>query len=123
MSAKRLKTGGRIDRTKPVTFTWDGRTINGFCGDTLASALLAGNEDVLGRSFKYHRPRGIMSAGVEESGAIVTIGKGNRLDPNVKATTQELYPGLVASGQNAWPNVRRDFGEGRHACAGHVRGA
>jgi len=110
MSARRLESGGRIDRQKRINFTWDGRDLKGYTGDSLASALLARNEKVLGRSFKYHRPRGIMSAGVEESGAMVTIGRGARRDPNVKATMQELYPGLVASGQNAWPNVRFDVG-------------
>ena len=110
MSARRLERGGRIDRTTPISFTWDGKSLSGFRGDTLASALMANNQRVLGRSFKYHRPRGIMSAGVEESGAIVTIGRGNRTDPNVKATMQELYDGLEARGQNAWPNVRRDIG-------------
>ena len=110
MSASRVKTGGRIDRGTPLTFSWDGRKMQGYSGDTLASALMANGEQVLGRSFKYHRPRGIMSAGVEESGAIVSVGKGNRHDANVKATTQELYEGLVAKGQNAWPNVRNDFG-------------
>lgn len=110
MSAKRLDNFGRINRSKPLSFSWDGTKKAGFEGDTLASALLASGERVLGRSFKYHRPRGIMSAGVEESGAIVTVGEGKLKDPNVKATTQELYDGLSAFGQNAWPNVRRDFG-------------
>ena len=110
MSARRLESGGRIDRQQRINFTWDGRSLKGYAGDTLASALLARNEKVLGRSFKYHRPRGIMSAGVEESGAMVTIGSGSRRDPNVKATMQELYQGLVANGQNAWPNVRHDVG-------------
>lgn len=110
MSARRLAKGGRIDRSKPLTFSWDGQTMTGYPGDNLASALMANGEKVLGRSFKYHRPRGIMSAGVEESGALVTVGTGPRRDPNVKATTQELYNGLVASGQNAWPNVRFDVG-------------
>jgi len=110
MSARRLESGGRIDRDKRLGFTWDGRSLWGFAGDSLASALLARNEKVLGRSFKYHRPRGIMSAGVEESGAMVTVGRGARRDPNVKATMQELYKGLQASGQNAWPNVRYDIG-------------
>ena len=110
MTAKRLQEGGRIDRSQPLNFSWDGKSLRGYQGDSLASALLANNEMVLGRSFKYHRPRGIMSAGVEESGAIVTIGEGARRDPNVKATMQELYAGLVASGQNAWPNVRFDMG-------------
>jgi len=110
MSARRLPSGGRVDRSQSLTFKWDGRTLSGYGGDTLASALMASGERVLGRSFKYHRPRGIMSAGVEESGALVTVGTGDRRDPNVRATTQELYGGLVASGQNAWPNVRMDFG-------------
>ncbi len=110
MSATRLSKGGRIDRSQPLRFTWDGRSYQGFAGDTLASALMANGESVLGRSFKYHRPRGIMSAGVEESGAIVTLGTGNRAEPNTKATMVELYDGLVASGQNAWPNVRNDIG-------------
>lgn len=110
MSARRLATGGRIDRSKSLHFHWDDQIMAGHAGDTLASALLVNNERVLGRSFKYHRPRGIMSAGVEESGALVTVGSGERCDPNVRATTQELYDGLIAQGQNAWPNVRFDLG-------------
>ena len=110
MSARRQTSGGRIDREQHIRFTWDGRPMQGYPGDSLASALLAANEKVLGRSFKYHRPRGVMSAGVEESGAMVTVGSGVRRDPNVKATMQELYPGLAASGQNAWPSVRFDLG-------------
>ncbi len=110
MSSKRLSSGGRIDRSQTVNFSWDNKSFSGYEGDTLASALLASDEKILGRSFKYHRPRGVMSAGVEESGAIVTIGEGNRRDPNVKATTQELYNGLSAFGQNAWPSVRYDAG-------------
>jgi methylglutamate dehydrogenase subunit C len=110
MSAKRHPQGGRIDRSKTLRFTWDGTSMTGFAGDSLASALMANGETVFGRSFKYHRPRGIMSAGVEESGAMVTVGDGSRRDPNVKATMQELYNGLNASGQNAWPSVRFDVG-------------
>ncbi len=110
MSGSRLPDGGRIDRSAAVEFQWDNRQVSGFKGDTLASALMAHGETIFGRSFKYHRPRGIMSAGVEESGAIVTVGRGARRDPNVKATTQEIYNGLYAKGQNAWPNVRRDLG-------------
>ena len=110
MSARRLEAGGRIDRTRKLRFRWDGRELTGYTGDTLASALMANGERVLGRSFKYHRPRGIMSAGVEESGALVTVGAGDRRDPNVRATTQELYDGLMAQGQNAWPSVRFDLG-------------
>ncbi|MFT5112589.1 MAG: heterotetrameric sarcosine oxidase alpha subunit [Parasphingorhabdus sp.] len=110
MSAKRLSSGGLIDRSRQIEFSWDGTSLKGFAGDTLASALMSNNQKVLGRSFKYHRPRGIMSAGVEESGAIITVGKGARREPNVKATMQELYSGLAASGQNAWPSVRFDVG-------------
>ena len=110
MSARRLSDGGRIDRTKTLSFDWDGNKLKGYPGDTLASALMAGGQRIIGRSFKYHRPRGIMSAGVEESGAIVTLGDGAWRDPNVKATTQELYEGLVARGQNAWPNLHFDIG-------------
>ncbi len=110
MSAKRTQQGGRIDRKKALNFTWDGKPMSGYAGDSLASALMANNQTVLGRSFKYHRPRGIMSCGVEESGAIVTVGEGARRDANVKATMQELYEGLAAYGQNAWPNVRYDVG-------------
>ena len=110
MSARRLDVGGRIDRSRPIAFSWDGKQLSGYQGDTLASALMAQGETVLGRSFKYHRPRGIMSAGVEESGAIVTLGSGARTEPNTKATMQELFDGLEARGQNAWPNVRHDIG-------------
>lgn len=110
MTACRLPKWGRIDRSRPVSFQWDGKTLQGYEGDTLASALMANGKTVLGRSFKYHRPRGIMSAGVEESGAIVSVGTGARMEPNVKATMQELYDGLSARGQNAWPSVRFDVG-------------
>lgn len=110
MSARRLDTGGRIDRSRPLRFTWDGRELHGFAGDTLAAALLAANAGPLGRSFKYHRPRGVMSAGVEESGALVTVGTGARREPNVRATSRELHDGMIARGQNAWPNVRFDVG-------------
>ena len=110
MTAKRLPNGGRIDRDQSLEFTWDGIHLKGYAGDSLASALIANNQMVLGRSFKYHRPRGVMSAGVEESGAMITVGNGAKREPNAKATTQELYDGLVAKGQNAWPNVRFDMG-------------
>ena len=110
MQSNRLPKGGRIDRNRPLTFTFNGKRLQGYEGDTLASALLANGIRLTARSFKYHRPRGVMSAGVEESGALVTIGSGDRRDPNVKASMQELYDGLQAFGQNAWPNVRNDFG-------------
>ena len=117
MSATRLARGGRIARGEELRFHWNGRELRGFRGDTLASALLANDVFLLGRSFKYHRPRGVMSAGVEESGALVTVGEGARRDPNVKATAQELHAGLRASGQNAWPGLRFDIGALSGMCA------
>ncbi len=110
MKSKRLNNLGKIDRDKTLNFTWDNKKLSGFEGDSLASALLANNIGIVGRSFKYHRPRGIFSSGVEESGALVTIGSKDRRDPNVRATTQELFDGLKASGQNAFPNVNFDLG-------------
>ena len=106
----RLETGGRIDRNKPLSFTFDGKKYAGFEGDTLASALLANGVRVVGRSFKYHRPRGILAAGAEESNALVTVGQGALEEPNVRATLQPLYDGLAARSQNCWPNVRFDIG-------------
>ena len=110
MKSKRLNNLGKINRDKTLNFTWDNKKLSGFEGDSLASALLANNIGIVGRSFKYHRPRGIFSSGVEESGALVTIGSKDRRDPNVRATTQELFDGLIASGQNAFPNVNFDLG-------------
>ena len=110
MSSKRLTNGGLIDRSKTIEFSWNGKKYYGYKGDTLASALMANNIRIVGRSFKYHRPRGIMSSGVEESGALVTVGSDNYRDPNVRATTQEIYENLNATGQNAFPNVNFDFG-------------
>ena len=110
MNINRLKKGGLINRDKVLKFTWNNKKYLGYEGDTLASALLANDIKVVGRSFKYHRPRGVMSSGVEESGALLTIGQNEYRDPNVRATSQELYDGLVASGQNAFPSVNFDFG-------------
>jgi hypothetical protein len=110
VSARRLETGGVVDRSDTRHFTWDGKRMTGLAGDSLASALMANGERILGRGFKYHRPRGVMSAGVEEGGAIVTVGTGARRTPNVKATAVELVDGLEAFGQNAWPSVRFDVG-------------
>src|SRR5262245_18019619 len=86
----RLAAGGRIDRTRPLTFRFDGRALGGFAGDTLAAALLANDVLLVGRSFKYHRPRGIYGAGVEEPNALVTLGEGGRREPNMSATTVAL---------------------------------
>ena len=110
MTSKRIENFGKINRKKNISFTWEHKKYLGFEGDSLASAMLANDIKVVGRSFKYHRPRGIMSCGVEESGALLTIGKDERRDPNVRATTQELYEGLIASGQNAFPSVDFDLG-------------
>ena len=111
MKSVRLKNYGKINKDKVISFSWNNKKYQGFEGDTLASALLANNIGVVGRSFKYHRPRGIFSSGVEESGALVTIGSKDKRDPNVRATSQELYDGLRARGQNAFPNVNFDLGE------------
>lgn len=107
---KRLTTGGRIDRSQPLTARFDGITLPAFHGDTLASALLAGGVDIVGRSFKYHRPRGVYSAGVEEPGALVHLRDGARHEPNVRATTVEVFEGLVSSSQNSWPSRSFDVG-------------
>ncbi|MBT6094841.1 MAG: sarcosine oxidase subunit alpha family protein [Rhodospirillaceae bacterium] len=101
--------GGLIDRTKPLSFTYDGKRYQGYQGDTLASALLANGVRLVGRSFKYHRPRGIFGAGIEEPNALVQLRTGARTEPNMQATRIELYDGLVANSQNCWPNVHFDL--------------
>ena len=107
----RVKTGKVIDETYRVSFKFNGKTYYGFQGDTLASALLANDVHLVGRSFKYHRPRGIMTAGSEEPNAIVQLHKNSsRTEPNVRATEVEIYEGLEASSQNCWPNVNFDIG-------------
>lgn len=105
----RLNGKGRIDRSQPLTFTYDGKSYTGYRGDTLASALLANGVKLVGRSFKYHRPRGIMTAGSEEPNALVQLGEGNRTEPNTRATMVELFDGLSASSQNCWPSVKFDL--------------
>lgn len=110
MSGSRLPTGGDVDRARPLRFTFDGRNHFGFAGDTLASALLANGVSVVGRSFKYHRPRGLLGAGVEEPNAIVQTAQGGFADPNLRATEVELYDGLVARAVNCWPSARFDVG-------------
>jgi heterotetrameric sarcosine oxidase alpha subunit len=105
---KRLPAGGRIDRSRPIDFTFDGKTLRGFHGDTLASALLANDVALVGRSFKYHRPRGIFSAGPEEPNALVTVGSGGKREPNLPATTLELADGIAAESQNRWPSLAFD---------------
>jgi len=106
----RLPTGGRIDRNRRFSFSFDGEEMHGYAGDTLASALLANDVRLVGRSFKYHRPRGIFSAGAEEPNALVQLGEGAYSEPNMKATQVELYEGLKSSSQNRWPSLRFDIG-------------
>ena len=107
----RTSTSKFIDQTTRVSFKFDGKTYFGFKGDTLASALLANNVHLVGRSFKYHRPRGIMTSGSEEPNAIVQINKNSSVtEPNVRATEVEIYDGLEASSQNCWPSVNFDIG-------------
>ena len=110
MQSHRLREGGIVDRARPLGFEYDGVRYEGFAGDTLASALLANGVHLVGRSFKYHRPRGIVSAGAEEPNALMQIALGARTEPNVRATVQELCEGLVAASQNCWPSVRFDAG-------------
>lgn len=107
----RLPAGGSIDRARPLRFTFDGRHFHGHVGDTLASALLANGVHLVGRSFKYHRPRGLLTAGAEEPNALVTVKRsGGRETPNLRATQIELYEGLVAVSQNRFPSLELDVG-------------
>jgi sarcosine oxidase subunit alpha len=109
--ATRLPNGGRlIDRSRQIAFRWNGKRLTGFAGDTLASALLANGEVLVGRSFKYHRPRGIVASGAEEPNALVGLGAGTRFEPNQRATTTELFDGLEAASQNHWPSLDFDIG-------------
>ena len=107
----RLQTGGRLlNKDVPLNFTFNGRKMKGYQGDTLASALLANNQMLVGRSFKYHRPRGVVSSGAEEPNALINMGEGTRFEPNQRATTTELFDGLVAESQNHWPSLEFDIG-------------
>ncbi len=106
----RLPNGGNIDRSKPLRFTFDGEALLGLAGDSLASALLANGVHLVGRSFKYHRPRGILTHGSTEPNALVRLGEGEQALPNQRATEIPLFDGLVAHSQNAWPSRRHDLG-------------
>ena len=110
MSTRLAKGGRLIDRSAKQDFTFNGKRLAGFRGDTLASALLANDQMLIGRSFKYHRPRGIVAAGPEEPNAIVNMGAGPRAEPNQRATTTELFDGLTATSQNHWPSLEYDIG-------------
>ena len=107
----RLGTGGRVlNREKRLKFTFNGKTLEGFEGDTLASALLANDQMLVGRSFKYHRPRGVVASGAEEPNGLVNMGQGGRFEPNQRITTTELFDGLQAQSQNHWPSLEFDIG-------------
>ena len=107
----RLATGGRlIDTDAPLRFTFNGKVMKVYAGDTLASALLANDQMLGGRSFKYHRPRGIVASGVEEPNALVNLGVEGKFEPNQRATTTELFDGLLATSQNHWPSLEFDVG-------------
>ena len=107
----RIATGGRLlNKSNAVSFSFNGKQLRGFEGDTLASALLANDQMLVGRSFKYHRPRGIVAAGPEEPNALVNLGTAGQFEPNQRATTTELFDGLNAESQNHWPSLEFDVG-------------
>ena len=107
----RLSSGGQINRTERILFKFNGKYYYGFKGDTLASALLANGIHLVGRSFKYHRPRGILSSGAEEPNALVQVIKDKgSTDPNIRATQIEIFEGFNAESQNCWPTVNFDVG-------------
>ncbi len=105
----RVEGRGLIDRARPVQFQFDGRQIAGYAGDTIASALLAKGVKLMGRSFKYHRPRGVVTAGSEEPNALMQIGTGDAMIPNTRATVQEIFEGLVVQSQNHLGPLDRDL--------------
>lgn len=102
-------TGRSIDRSQVIRFRFDGVEYTAHPGDTLASALLSHGVKLVGRSFKYHRPRGILTAGSEEPSALVTVIEGDQQTPNVRATQQEVFEGLTAISQNRWPSLKYDL--------------
>ncbi len=106
--ARRNRNATGINFDKPIRFSFDGKSYSGYEGDTLASALFANNVKLIGRGFKYHRPRGVISAGSEEPNGIVELGSGARLEPNTRATMISLFDGLEATSQNRWPSLKFD---------------
>ena len=118
----RLPGGGLIDRTRPLAFTFDGQAFSGFAGDTLASALMANGVRLVGRSFKYHRPRGILTAGSEEPNALVELGAGARREPNTRATSvTPLASNAEASVSPGWPSYARPLNVKRNVRARSMR--
>ena len=110
MSPRRAASPGRIDRSRQLRFSFDGKIYSAHPGDTLASALLANGVTLFGRSFKYHRPRGLMAAGVDEPNALVTLISGGIREPNLPATQVEIFDGLEAESQNRFPSLAWDIG-------------
>lgn len=111
MNQFRKTSRGHIDRSEQISFTFDGVNYQGYKGDTVASALLASGTHLMGRSFKYHRPRGVVGTGSEEPNALIAINRGKgRVTPNVRATVQEIYEGLTCQSQNRSPNLKFDMG-------------
>lgn len=110
MSTRLAKGGRLINRAAPVEFSFNGKRLRGYQGDSLAAGLLANDQVLVGRSFKYHRPRGIVASGPEEPNALVNLGSGARLEPNQRTTTTELFDGLECTSQNHWPSLDFDVG-------------
>ena len=110
MSTRLAKGGRLLDKGRALHFTFNGKRLKGHAGDTLASALLANDQMLVGRSFKYHRPRGIVASGAEEPNALVHLGEGARMEPNQRVTTTELFDGLSCTSQNHWPSLDYDIG-------------
>jgi len=110
MSTRLAHKGRLIDASQPMEFQFNGKRLKGYGGDTLASALLANDQMMVGRSFKYHRPRGMVASGAEEPNALVNLGQGGKFEPNQRATTTELFDGLTATSQNHWPTLEFDVG-------------
>ena len=110
MSTRLAGKGRLINKDQTVAFTFNGKHLRGFAGDTLASALLANDQMLVGRSFKYHRPRGVVASGAEEPNGLVNLGKGGKFEPNQRVTTTELFDGLTATSQNHWPSLEFDVG-------------
>ena len=110
MSTRLASHGRLINKNKAVSFTFNGKNLRGYEGDTLASALLANDQMLMGRSFKYHRPRGVVASGAEEPNGLVNLGKGAAFEPNARVTTTEVFDGLTATSQNHWPTLEFDVG-------------
>jgi sarcosine oxidase, subunit alpha len=117
MSTRLAKGGRLINRAAPVEFSFNGKRFRGYQGDSLAAGLLANDQMLVGRSFKYHRPRGIVASGPEEPNALVNLGSGARLEPNQRTTTTELFDGLECTSQNHWPSLEFDIGVVNNAAA------